>query len=155
MNVISGELNGSDHKVAVITTRWNEFITSRLLDGALGTLRSLGVSENSITVIHIPGAFEIGPAAKKAAASGKFDSVICLGCVIRGATGHYEHVAGQAARLIAQASYDTGIPVIFGVLTTETVDQAIDRAGAKAGNKGSEAASTAVEMVNLYRRLFS
>ena len=153
MNEIRGGLNGKGQRHAVITTAWNEFITERLLEGSLGALRMHGVEENDITVIRVPGAYEIGPVAKKVAASGKYDAVTCLGTVIRGATAHFEYVAGTAARLIAQASYDTGIPVIFGVLTTETIEQAIERAGTKAGNKGYEAAATAVEMATLYTEL--
>ncbi len=125
MNELEGGANGSGQKHAVITTRWNDFITERLLEGALGALKRHGVAEDDITVIRIPGAYEMGPAAKKAAASGRYHAVTCLGAVIRGATAHFEYVAGTAARLVAQASYETGVPAVFGVVTTETIEQAI------------------------------
>ncbi len=137
----------------MLLTQWNDFIVNRLLDGALGAFEDHGVASEDVQVIRVPGAYEIGPAAKKVAASGRYDSVVCLGCVIRGATAHFEYVAGTAARLVAQAAYDTGIPVIFGVITTESIEQAIERAGTKAGNKGYEAATTAIEMANLYQHL--
>ena len=121
----------------------------------MGTLGRLGVRDEDITVVEVPGAFELGPVARRLATSGKVDAVIVLGCVIRGATAHFDYVAGQAARLTAQASYDSGIPVIFGVLTTDTIEQAIERAGTKAGNKGVDAAAAAVEMAALYRQLGS
>lgn len=153
MQEIRGGKNGSGQKHAVLVTQWNDFIVDRLLDGARGAFLDHDVAIEDVTIIRIPGAYEIGPAAKKLAASGRFDAVTCLGCVIRGATTHYEYVAGTAARLIAQAAYDTGIPVIFGVITTENIEQAIERAGTKAGNKGYEAVATAIETANLYRRI--
>ena len=153
MNEIMGDLDGKGQKHAIIVSRWNDFITSRLLEGARGALLQHGVSEADITVVHVCGSFEIGSAALKLASSGKHDAVICLGAVIRGATSHYDFVAGQAARLIAQAGYDSGRPVIFGVLTTDTIEQAIERCGTKAGNKGYDAAVAAVEMVSLFGKL--
>ena len=140
-------------RVALVCGRFNDLITSRLLEGALDALRRHGASEDEVTVVWVPGAFEIPLAAHKAASSGAFDAVICLGAVIRGATGHYDFVAGQCASGIARAGLDTGVPVIFGVLTTDTIEQAIERAGTKAGNKGHESAVTAIEMVDIVRRL--
>jgi len=153
MKEINGDLNGADQRHAVLVSQWNDFITDKLLDGALSALRKHGVNEDNITVIRVAGSYEIGPAAKKIAASGKYDAVTCIGAVIRGATPHFDYVAGQAARLVAQAAYDTGIPVIFGVLTTDSIEQAIERAGTKAGNKGYECAVAAVETASLYKKL--
>lgn len=152
---MEGDLNGKGQRHAVVAARWNDFITERLLAGALGAFGKLGVAEADVTVVHVPGAYEIAPVAKKLADSGKYDAITCIGCVIRGATPHFDYVAGQSARLIAQAAYDSGRPVIFGVLTTDTLEQATDRAGAKAGNKGYDAAVAAVEMVSLYRKIDS
>ncbi|MFN0091824.1 MAG: 6,7-dimethyl-8-ribityllumazine synthase [Acidimicrobiales bacterium] len=146
---LSGALRGEGIRVGVVCGRFNEFITERLLAGALDALARLGVAEDDVLVAWAPGAFEIPLVAKRLAAGGGFDAVITLGAVIRGATGHYEHVAGQCAAGVARAGLDTGVPVVFGVLTTDTIEQAIERAGAKAGNKGAEAAHTAIEMVNL------
>ena len=153
MKRITGNGNGNGQRHGIIVARFNDFITSRLLEGAQSSLLRLGVRDEDITVLEVPGAFELGPVARKLAASGRVDAVIVLGCVIRGATAHFDYVAGQAARLTAQAAYDTGVPVIFGVLTTDTIEQAIERAGTKAGNKGADAAASAVEMVGLYREL--
>lgn len=153
MNELTGGINGAGQRHALIVARWNDFITSRLLEGALAALKRHGVADEDITVVHIPGSYEMGPTARKVAASGKYDAVTCLGVVIRGDTAHFDFVAGEASRLIAQASYDTGIPVMFGVLTTENVEQAMDRAGIKAGNKGAETAIAAVEMASLYKLL--
>ncbi len=150
---IEGDLNGSGQKHAVVVARFNDFITERLLQGALDTFRRHGVDESSVTVVWVPGAFEIGGTAKKLAKSGKFDAITCLGAVIRGATSHYDFVAGQTASAVTRASLDTDIPVIFGVLTTDTIEQAIERAGTKAGNKGSEAAVTSIEMASLYKKI--
>ena len=149
----TGKLFGDGLRVAIACGRFNDFITDRLLTGALDALTRHGVDEASVTVVWAPGAFELPLVAKQLASSGEFDAVICLGAVIRGATGHYEHVAGQAAAGIQRAQLDTGVPVIFGVLTTDTIEQAIERAGTKAGNKGAEAAVTAIEMVDLLRQL--
>jgi 6,7-dimethyl-8-ribityllumazine synthase len=149
----TGKLFGDGVRVAIACGRFNDFITERLLAGAQDALTRHGVDDASITVAWAPGAFELPLVAKQLASSGEFDAVICLGAVIRGATGHYEHVAGQAAAGIQQAQLETGVPVIFGVLTTDTIEQAIERAGTKAGNKGFEAAATAIEMVDLLRQL--
>jgi 6,7-dimethyl-8-ribityllumazine synthase len=153
MTSYEGRLRGDGMRVAVACSRFNDLITERLLAGARDGLLRHGVDEASITVAWAPGAFELPLVARQLAASGEYDAVICLGAVIRGATGHYEHVAGQCAAGIQRAQLDTGVPVIFGVLTTETIEQAIERAGTKAGNKGFEAAETAIEMVDLLRQL--
>lgn len=150
-----GSLSGAGQKHALLISRWNDFITTRLLDGAHQALNALGVSDSDIDEIHITGSFELGPTAVLLAKKKQYTAITCLGCVIQGSTPHFEHVCAQTARLIAQASYDTGIPVIFGVLTTNTIEQAIERAGSKAGNKGYEAASNAVEMANLYQKIFT
>jgi len=151
--IIEGGMNVGKQKFAIVVSRFNEFITSRLVGGAVDTLVRHGCSDEAITVIHVPGAFEIALAAKRAAASGAYDAVICLGCVIRGQTPHFEYVAGQAARGIAQVALDTDVPVTFGLITSDTLEQAIERAGSKAGNKGADAAAGAIEMVNLLGKL--
>lgn len=148
-NVIEGSLIGTGLKFAVIVGRFNDFITGQLLDGCTQTLKRHGVNAKHIDVMWCPGAFEIPLVAKMAAESGKYDAVICLGAVIRGSTPHFDHVAGQNASGIAGVSLETGVPTIYGVLTTENIEQAVERAGTKAGNKGSDAASSAIEMVNL------
>lgn len=148
-----GELNGQGLRIGIIAARFNEFITSKLLEGAKAALQGHGVRDEDVTVVSVPGAFELPLIAKKMAESGRHDAVICLGAVIRGETGHYEHVAGEAAKGIASASFTTGVPVIFGVLTTETLEQAINRAGGKQGNNGYSAGITAIEMANLVRAL--
>ena len=153
MTSYEGRLRGDGMRVAIACSRFNDLITDRLLAGARDGLIRLGVDEASITVAWAPGAFELPLVALQLARSGEFDAIIALGAVIRGATGHYEHVAGQCAAGIQRAQLDTGVPVVFGVLTTETIEQAIERAGTKAGNKGFEAAQTAVEMVDLLRQL--
>ena len=152
-NQYSGVLRGDGVRVALVCGRFNDLITERLLAGARDGLLRHGVDEASITEAWVPGAFELPLAASRLASSGEYDAVICLGAVIRGATGHYEHVAGQCAAGIARVALDTGVPVVFGVLTTDTVEQAIERAGTKAGNKGYESAETALEMVDLLRQL--
>ncbi len=152
-NVWKGKLDGKGQRHALLVSQWNAFLSKALEDGAYNALISLGVREDKIDSIHVPGCFELGALALKTAQSGKYDAVICLGCIIRGATAHFEHVASQTARLIAQASYDSGLPVLFGILSTDTIEQAIERSGTKAGNKGEEAAMSAVSMVNLYRSL--
>jgi 6,7-dimethyl-8-ribityllumazine synthase len=149
----TGKLFGDGLRIAIACGRFNDFITDRLLAGALDGLGRHGVDDASITVVWAPGAFELPLVAKQLASSGEYDAVICLGAVIRGATGHYEHVAGQCAAGIQQAQLTTGVPVIFGVLTTDTIEQAIERAGTKAGNKGFESAMTAIEMADLLRQL--
>ena len=153
MRRIEGSANGEGLRVCVIDTSWNEMIVERLAKGALVQLRKLGVSDDAVTHVTVAGAFELPIAAKTAAESGRYDAVVCLGCVIRGATPHFDYVAGEAAKGIAKVALDTGVPVAFGVLTTETVEQAMDRAGVKLGNKGAEAAVVAVETANTLRAL--
>ena len=153
MTTYSGSLRGDGLRVAVVCARFNDFITERLLAGARDGLVRHGVDAASITEVWVPGAFEVPLAAHRLASSGEFDAVITLGAVIRGATGHYEQVAGQCAAGVQRAQLDTGVPVVFGVLTTETVDQAIERAGTKMGNKGYESAEAAIEMADLLRQL--
>jgi 6,7-dimethyl-8-ribityllumazine synthase len=148
-----GKLNGTGLRVALACARFNDLITERLLAGARDGLLRHGVDESSITVAWAPGAFELPLVCQRLAASGEYDAVIALGCVIRGSTGHYEHVAGQCASGLQQAQLATGVPVVFGVLTTETIEQAIERAGTKMGNKGFEAAMTAIETADLLRQL--
>jgi 6,7-dimethyl-8-ribityllumazine synthase len=152
-NVIEGHLVAQDARFAVVVSRFNEFITNKLLGGALDALRRQGVNMDQVTVVWCPGSFEIPLVAKKLASSGNYDAVICLGAVIRGATTHYDLVASGVTRGIEQVALDTGIPTIFGVITTDTIEQAIERAGTKAGNKGSDAALAAIEMVHLFRQL--
>ena len=146
---LQGGLRGEGLRVAIVVARFNDFITSRLLEGARAALESHGVSDDDVTVASVPGSFELPLAAKKLAESGKYDAVICLGAVIRGETDHYEHVAGEAAKGISAASLSSGRPVIFGVLTTDTLEQAINRAGGKQGNNGYSAGLAAIEMANL------
>lgn len=149
-----GRLNAEGFRFAIIASRWNEFISDRLVNGALDALARLGTAEKSVAIFKVPGAFEIPLLALKIAGSGKFDAVICLGTIIRGQTSHFEYIANEVARGIAQAGMETGVPVIFGIITADNLDQAIDRAGVKLGNKGFEAATSAVELVNLYREVF-
>ncbi|HBV22707.1 MAG TPA: 6,7-dimethyl-8-ribityllumazine synthase [Jeotgalicoccus sp.] len=149
MNELEKTMNGQNLKIAIVTAEFNEFITSRLLDGAHKTLLKHGVKDDNIDLVYVPGAFELPLTAKTLAETGKYDSVITLGCVIRGSTTHYDYVCNEAAKGISHAGLSTGVPVIFGVITTENIEQAIDRAGAKVGNKGSEAAATAIEMASV------
>ena len=153
MTVFEGDLTGAGLRVAVVASRFNEAIVTRLVDGALDSLRRHGVDPDSIDVAWAPGAFELPVVAARLAASQRYDAVVTLGAVIRGATGHYDFVAGNCASGIQQAQLETGVPVIFGVLTTDTIEQAVERSGAKAGNKGFEAAATAIEMANLLAKL--
>ncbi|ELH4389905.1 6,7-dimethyl-8-ribityllumazine synthase [Staphylococcus pseudintermedius] len=153
MMKFEGQLNGKGLKIGVVVGRFNDLITGRLLDGAQDALRRHQVAEDSIDVAYVPGAFELPIVAKKMAQTDKYDAVVTLGCVIRGATSHYDYVCNEAAKGIAKASDDTGVPVIFGVLTTENIEQAIERAGTKAGNKGAESAVGAIEMANLLRQM--
>ncbi|HSL57002.1 MAG TPA: 6,7-dimethyl-8-ribityllumazine synthase [Acidimicrobiales bacterium] len=148
-----GSVRGDGLRIAVVVSRWNELITTPLLDGAVRTLRRHGVADDDIEVAWVPGSFEIPLAARAIAASGRVQAVVALGAVIRGATGHYDHVAGQCAAGLQRAQLDTGVPCVFGVLPTETIEQAVERAGTKAGNKGSEAALTAIEMATLLAEL--
>ncbi|MDA3786022.1 MAG: 6,7-dimethyl-8-ribityllumazine synthase [Deltaproteobacteria bacterium] len=146
---IEGNLNAGGKKFGIIVARFNSFIGERLLEGAMDTLIRSGASGDDIEVLRVPGAFEIPLVALKMARSGRYDAVICLGAVIRGATPHFDFVANEAVKGIAQASMDADLPIIFGILTTDTIEQAIERAGTKAGNKGADCAMTAIEMVNL------
>ncbi|MDQ1394460.1 MAG: 6,7-dimethyl-8-ribityllumazine synthase [Acidimicrobiaceae bacterium] len=153
MTTYEGRLRGEGIRVALVCSRFNDLITSRLLAGARDSLIRHGVDEASITEAWVPGAYELPLVAQRLAGSGEVDAVIALGAVIRGATGHYEHVAGQCAAGLQRVQLDTGVPVVFGVLTTDTLEQALERAGVKSGNKGFEAAMTAIEMVDLLRQL--
>jgi 6,7-dimethyl-8-ribityllumazine synthase len=152
--VHDGQLNAKGFRFAIIASRWNEFISSQLLEGAIAALERLGAEENLVEVYRVPGAFEIPLLAFRVAKSSRFDAVICLGTIIRGQTPHFDYIAHEVASGIAKVGLETGVPVIFGVVTADTVDQAIDRAGVKLGNKGYEAAMTAVELVNLYKEAF-
>jgi len=153
IRVVEGEMTGMSAQYAILATRWNEFIVDALVKGAIDALKRHGVSEEAITLVRVPGAFELPLVAQRVAATENFDAIICLGAVIRGSTAHFDYVASEAAKGIASVSMDFELPVIFGVLTTDTIEQAIERAGTKAGNKGAEAATTAIEMVNLLRKL--
>lgn len=153
MKVFEGNLISRGLKFGIIVGRFNEFIGGKLLSGALDALKRHGTDENNIHIAWVPGAFEIPLAAKKMAMSERYDAVICLGAVIRGATPHFDYVSNEVTKGIASVSLDTGLPVIFGLLTTDTIEQAIERAGTKAGNKGYDAAVTAIEMVNLLKEI--
>ena len=153
MKTYEGKLVSQDIKVGIVVARFNEFITSKLLGGAIDGLKRENVKEEAIEVAWVPGAFEIPLIAKKMADSKKYDAVICLGAVIRGATSHYDYVGAEVSKGVAQVSLNAGIPVMFGILTTDTIEQAVERAGTKAGNKGFECAQGAIEMVNLIREL--
>ncbi len=149
MAVYEGSLVGAEGRFAIVVARWNDFIGRSLLDGAQEGLRRHGIPEERVDIAWAPGSFEIPLVAKRLAASRRYAAVICLGAVIRGATAHFDYVAGGVASGISSASLETGVPIIFGVLTTDTIEQAIERAGTKAGNKGHEAALAAIEMANL------
>lgn len=151
--IIEGNLVSTGLKVAIIHSRWNSFISDRLVEGALDAIVRHGGNADETTIIRVPGCFELPMAAQKAAESGKFDAVVTLGVLIRGATPHFDYIASEATKGVASASISTGVPVAFGVLTCDTIEQAIERAGTKAGNKGIEAALAAIEMANLYREL--
>ena len=153
MNVYEGKLTAYGVKIGIVVARFNEFITSKLLGGAVDTLKRHGVEDDNIDVAWVPGAFEIPLIASKMAESGRYDAVICLGAIIRGSTSHYDLVCNECAKGIAQVSLQSDIPVMFGVITTENIEQAIERAGSKAGNKGSECAEGAIEMLNLISEL--
>ncbi|HCY9134803.1 TPA: 6,7-dimethyl-8-ribityllumazine synthase [Staphylococcus aureus] len=148
-----GKLIGKDLKVAIVVSRFNDFITGRLLEGAKDTLIRHDVNEDNIDVAFVPGAFEIPLVAKKLASSGNYDAVITLGCVIRGATSHSDYVCNEVAKGVSKVNDQTNVPVIFGILTTESIEQAVERAGTKAGNKGAEAAVSAIEMANLLKSI--
>jgi 6,7-dimethyl-8-ribityllumazine synthase len=150
---IKGALSGKGRKFALVVGRTNEFITNRLLEGATDTLVRQEVADKDLTVVYVPGSFEIPAAAKRLAESGAYAGVICLGTVIRGSTPHFDYIAAEVAKGVAQAALTTAVPVIFGVLTTDTIEQAIERSGSKSGNKGRDAALAALEMANLYSQL--
>ena len=149
--IIEGRLDAKGLKIGILVSRFNSFISDRLVDGAVDALLRHGADQDNLVVVRVPGAFEIPPAARKMAASGRYDALICLGAVIRGATPHFDYVSAEVSKGIAAVSMEAGIPVTFGVLTTDTLEQAIERAGSKAGNKGFDAAMAAIEMANLYQ----
>ena len=153
INTIEGNLVATKGNFAIVVGRWNSFVVESLLEGAIDCLKRHGSSEENITIVRAPGAFEIPLVTKKVAASGKYDAIITLGAVIRGGTPHFEYVSGECVKGMAQVSLDSEIPVAFGVLTVDTIEQAIERSGCKAGNKGEEAALSAIEMVNLLGQL--
>ena len=152
-NMIEGKLIGTGLRIGIVCTRWNDFMGHRMLEGAKDALLRHDVSDNDITIAIVPGCFEIPLAAKKMAESGKYDALVCLGVLIRGGTIHFDLIAGEATKGISNTSWHTGIPTAFGVITTETIEQAIERSGCKAGNKGEEAALAAIEMANLLKNL--
>ncbi len=152
-NIIEGNITAKGLRFAIVASRFNEFITSKLLEGALDMLRRHGAAENAVDVVWVPGAFEIPLAAKKLASCGKYDAVICVGAVIRGATSHYDYVCSEVSKGVAQAALATGVPVIFSIVTTENIEQAVERAGTKAGNKGADGAMAAMEMANLLKKI--
>jgi len=153
MKIIQGDLQAKGLKFAIVVSRFNDFITSKLLDGAVDALLRHGAKEEDIEVVKVPGAFEIPLVAKKLALKGACNAVICLGTVIRGATPHFDYVASEVSKGIASASLDTGIPIAFGVITSDTIEQAVERAGTKSGNKGFDAAITAIEMAQVMKKL--
>lgn len=153
MNVLEGKFNGEGLKIGIVASRFNEFITSKLISGAEDCLKRHGVKDEDITLAWVPGAYEIPVMAKKMVMNMTFDAVICLGAVIRGATSHYDLVCNEAAKGIAQVSMNSGVPVTFGVVTTDTIEQAIERAGTKAGNKGYDCAMSAIEMANAFKEI--
>ena len=150
---VIGTLKGQDKRFAIVVSRFNDFITARLLEGALDCFTRHGGDEKNLTVVRVPGSFEIPLTAARLAKSGKFEAVICLGAIIRGATPHFDYVAAEAAKGVAQAAFSSGVPVIFGVLTTENIEQAVERAGSKSGNKGWDAMLSALEMADLFGKL--
>jgi 6,7-dimethyl-8-ribityllumazine synthase len=151
--IIEGNLSAKGLKVAIVVGRFNDFISDRLVDGAVDTLLRSGAADGDIDVVKVPGSFEIPVAAKTLARGGNYDAILCLGCVIRGATPHFEYVAGEAAKGVARVSLDFETPISFGIITAENLEQAIERAGTKSGNKGRDAALTAIEMANLLKTL--
>ncbi len=153
MKILEGELNAQNLHVAIVAARFNSFITDRLVEGAVDTLVRLGANENDLTLVKVPGAWEIPSIVKRLLAQDEYDAIICLGAVIRGGTPHFDYVAAEVSKGVAHLSLESSIPITFGVLTTDTVDQAIERAGTKAGNKGAEAAQAVVEMARLHARL--
>ena len=153
MSIIEGLLTVTNEKFCIVVSRFNEFITSKLLSGALDELKRHGANDENIDIIWCPGAFEIPFVAKKCALNGKYDAIITLGAVIKGSTSHYDYVCAEVSKGVASVGLETGVPVIFGVLTTDNIEQAIERAGTKAGNKGSDAAKSAIEMVSLVKQV--
>lgn len=151
--VYEGHLKADGMKFASVVSRFNDFITNRLWEGALDTLTRHGAKEEDIDLFKVPGAFDIPMVAKKLAQSGKYDAVICMGAVIRGATPHFDYVAAEVSKGVASVSLETGVPIVFGVLTTDTIEQAVERAGTKAGNKGADAAAAAIELVDLLKKI--
>ena len=152
-NIIEGKLDAKGLRIGLLASRFNSFVSERLVEGAIDALLRHGGEQEDISVVRVPGAYEIPPTAKQMAESGRYDAIVCLGAVIRGATPHFEYVSAEVSKGVASVSIDSGIPVAFGVLTTDTIEQAIERAGSKAGNKGFDAAMAAVEMANLYKAL--
>ena len=148
--IIEGKLNGSGKRVALVASRFNEMVTGRLVEGAVDCLVRHGVADDDISIYKVPGSFEISPLCRKLAGSGKYDSIIALGAVIRGDTPHFDYIAAEVAKGVSQVGLESKIPVIFGVLTTDSLEQALERAGAKSGNKGADAALAAIEMMDLY-----
>jgi 6,7-dimethyl-8-ribityllumazine synthase len=151
--IIEGKLDAQGMRVGLLVSRFNSFVSDRLVEGAIDALLRHGATKENMVVVRVPGAFEIPPTAKQMAGSGKFDAIICLGAVIRGATPHFDYVSAEVSKGVAAVSMESGIPVSFGVLTTDTLEQAIERAGSKAGNKGFDAAMAAIEMANLFKAL--
>ena len=150
---LEGDLLAGDARIGIVVSRFNDFITSHLVTAAVDAFGRHGGDVRKLTFVYVPGSFEAPATAQKMASSGKYDAIVCLGCVIRGATDHYEHVASEAAKGIAQVSLATGVPTIFGIITADTLEQAIERAGSKQGNQGAKAIMAAIEMVNLYKQL--
>lgn len=153
IETIEGNLVATDAKFCIVVARWNSFVVEHLLDGAIDTIKRHGGSEENITIVRIPGAFEMPLALDKVAATGKYDGIVALGAVIRGGTPHFEYVAGECVKGMSQVTLNHGVPIAFGVLTVDTIEQAIERSGTKAGNKGGEAAASTIEMVNLLRAI--
>ncbi len=153
MNIFEGEVSGKGLRFCIVASRFNDFITSKLIDGAVDALRRHGAEDGDIDIVRVPGSFEIPMTVKRLAGKGGYDAIIALGTIIRGATPHFEYVASEAAKGIALASMETGLPVSFGVITSDTIEQAVERAGSKAGNKGWDAAMAAMEMANLMKKL--
>jgi 6,7-dimethyl-8-ribityllumazine synthase len=151
--MVEGTLNAGGLRIGIIVSRWNEFITKALLEGAMDSLRRQGADTSAVTIASVPGSFEIPVAAQAMAQSGNFDAIVALGCIIRGETTHYDHIASAVTNGIASVTMATGVPISFGVVTTESIEQAIERAGSKAGNKGAEAALVAIEMANLLKKI--
>ena len=152
--VHEGSLNASEFRFAIVASRWNDFITARLIEGALDALERLGADEKNVHLFRVPGAFEIPLLALQLADTGRFDAIVCVGTIIRGQTPHFDYIAAEVTRGIGEAGLQTGVPVVFGVITADNVDQAIERAGVKLGNKGFEAATVAVELASLYKEAF-